>query len=489
MKSRKENLFVRNTNSTLRQPTLCGKLTSVVTLMCALTLTGMGVKAQTGTSQTLRLSLSEAQQYAVEHNKTLQNASLDVQKAEYSKWQTLASMLPQVKAGFDYQNMCGYEMRMGGGGSMMSMIPDTILIGGMPVPISIPSSGDASESSGTVIPMNPSGTFSITASVALTGAQVMGVILNNIAQEMTNIAYKQSEQSTRSNVRSVYVSILVMEDIVGLLDSSLANMQRLEQTTIASVAAGAAEQITADKLSVQVASLRNSINANRRSLQMLYNSMILQLGANVDSKIELTTKLEEVLDMNHLGQLTLGGFNIEENYNYQLLQQNEKLSKNNVRMAWMDCLPTLTAYYQYSSKTYFGKDEGFNMTPPNMIGASISLPIFTSGTRYAKINSSKIDHQETLNSRQQAEDGLRVQYNQLCYDLVNAIETYQIQKDNLNVSKRVFDNTTEKYKYGRASNLEVTNASTDIITAQSNYIQAVMSVVSAQVALENLLGK
>lgn len=458
-------------------------------LLCALAIPGMGAIAQTGEQKTLRLSLNEAQQYAVEHNYSLQNASLDVQKAEYSKWQTLSSMLPQVRAGFDYQNMCGYEMHMGGGGSMMSMIPDTILIGGVPVPISLPTSGDEAGSGGTVIPMNPSGTFSITASIALTGAQVMGVILNNIAREMTDIAYKQSEQSTRSNVRSVYVSILVMEDIVGLLDSSLANMQRLEETTKASVAAGAAEQITADQLSVQVASLRNSINANRRSLQMLYNSMILQLGADVDSKIELTTNLDEVLDMGYLGQLTLGGFNIEENYNYQLLQQNEKLSKNNVTMAWMDCLPTISAYYQYSSKTYFGKDEGFNMTPPNMIGASVTLPLFTSGTRYAKIKSSKIDYQENLNSRQQAEDGLRVQYNQLCYDLVNALETYQIQKTNLDITKRVFDNTTEKYKYGRASNLEVTNASTDIITAQSNYIQAVMNVVTAQVALENLLGK
>jgi len=461
----------------------------VITIALVLSATVTQAQTTPQQAQTLRLSLSEAQQYAVEHNYTLQNASLDVQKAEYSKWQTLASMLPQVKAGFDYQNMCGYEMHMGGGSSMMSMIPDTILIGGVPVPISLPTSSEETESSGTVIPMNPSGTFSITASIALTGAQVMGVVLNNIAQEMTNIAYKQSEQSTRSNVRSVYVSILVMEDIVGLLDSSLANMQRLEETTKASVAAGAAEQITADQLSVQVASLRNSINANRRSLQMLYNSLILQLGANVDSKIELTTQLDEVLDMEYLGGLTLGGFNIENNYNYQLLLQNERLSKNNLTMAWMDCLPTISAYYQYSSKTYFGKDEGFNMTPPNMIGASISIPLFTSGTRYAKIKSSKLDYQATLNSRQQAEDGLRVQYNQLCYDLVNAIETYQIQKANLDVSKRVFNNTTEKYKYGRASNLEVTNASTDIITAQSNYIQAVMSVVSAQVALEDLLNK
>ena len=156
-------------------------------------------------------------------------------------------------------------------------------------------------------------------------------------------------------------------------------------------------------------------------------------------------------------------------------------------MAWMDFTPTLSAYYQYSNKTYFGKDEGFNMTPPNMVGASISVPLLTVGTRVSSIKSAKIDLQEAVNSRRQAEDGLRVQYNQLCYDLASALENYDIQNRNLDVTQRVFNNVTEKYNYGRASSLEVTNASTDIISAQSNYIQAVMNVVSAQIALENLL--
>ena len=153
----------------------------------------------------------------------------------------------------------------------------------------------------------------------------------------------------------------------------------------------------------------------------------------------------------------------------------------------MNITPTVSAYYQYSAKTYFGKDEGFNMTPPNMVGASLSLPLFSSGANTMAIKSAKIDLQEAANSRRQAEDGLRVQYNQLCYDLASALETYDIQNRNLDVTQRVFANITEKYRYGRASSLEVTNASTDIITAQSNYIQAVMNVISAQTALENLL--
>lgn len=453
---------------------------TVVAAACSLVAT-----AQEG--KVLRLSLQEAEQYALEHNATMQNADLDMKKAELSRWQTLASMLPQVRAGFDYQNMCGYTMNFGGGGSMMSMIPDSINIGGMTVPISIPGSDTESTESSSGIKMNPNGTFSVTASVALTGAQIVGTMLQNVALQMTDITRQQTEQTTRSNVKNIYVSILVMEQTVSLLDSSLANLERLSATTQASVDVGAAEQVDADKLQVQVATMKSSINSTRRSLQALRNSMLLQLGADVDAQLELTTSVDDILSVDNAVQLLGKGFDITRNYNYKLLEQSEKVARQNVTMAWMDCTPTLSAYYQYSAKTYFGKDEGFNMTPPNMVGASVTLPLFTSGTRTAKIKSSKIDLQEAVNTRRQAEDGLRVQYNQLSYDLASALETYDIQTKNLDVTKRVFDNVTEKYKFGRASSLEVTTASSDIIQAQSSYIQAVMSVISAQLSLENLI--
>lgn len=455
-----------------------------VTLAAALLAVALGAKAQDG--GTLSLSLEEAQQYAVEHNAAMLNANLEVKKAEYSRWKTLSTMLPQVKAGFDYQNMCGYTMNFGSRGSMSSMIPDSITIGTMTLPISIPGSNTESTESGGIA-MNPSGTFSITASVALTGAQIVGTMLQNIAMKMTDISRQQTEQETRANVKNVYVSILVMEQTVGLLDSSLANLQRLAATSQASVDVGAAEQVDADKLQVQVAQLRSSINSTRRSLQALRNTMLLQLGADVSKSLELTTGLDDILSLDNATHLLGRGFDIEKNYSYQLLEQNEKLAKRNVAMAYMDLTPTLSAYYQYSAKTYFGKDEGFNMTPPNMVGANVSLPLFTSGTRTVNIKSAKIDLQEAANNKRQAEDGLRVQYNQLCYDLATALETYDIQSRNLEVTQRVFANITEKYNYGRASSLEVTTASTDIITAQSNYIQAVMNVVAAQISLENLL--
>jgi outer membrane protein TolC len=212
------------------------------------------------------------------------------------------------------------------------------------------------------------------------------------------------------------------------------------------------------------------------------------LGADVNATVELTTPVEAILNVNDAAQLLGETFHPENNYDYRLLEQNEKLAERNVTMAWMDFTPTLSAYYQFSKKYHYG-ETGMDMTPPNMVGFSISLPLVTSGTRYSNVKSSKIALQETQNTRRQAEDGLQVQYNQLRYDLASALETYDIQRRNLDVTQRVFTNIAEKYKYGRASSLEVTTASNDIIAAQNSYIQAAMNVISAQTALEILLNK
>lgn len=426
-----------------------------LTLTLALAALALGAGAQE--RQTLRLSLEEAQQYAVEHNAAMQNANLEVKKAEMERWKTISSMLPQVKGTFDYQNMLGYEMEMGMAGQTIK------------------------------IPLNPNGTFGVNAAVALTGAQVVGTMLQNLAVEMTDLSRQQTELQTRAQVKNVYVSHLVMQETIGLLDSSLANLERLAATSQAAVNVGAAEQVDADKLQVQVATLKSSINSTKRSLQVLKNSLLLQLGADANAELELTTAMDEILSVAAAARLMQEPFRIENNYDYQLLAKNEELSRRQVNMAWMDFLPTVAIFYQYSAKTYFGKDAGMNMTPPNMLGASVSLPIFTSGTRLANIKSARIALQETQNSRRQAEDGLRLQYNQLRYDLASALENYDIQSKNMEVTQRVFASLSEKYKYGRASSLELTQASTDIISAQSNYIQAVMNVISAQVALENLL--
>ena len=407
------------------------------------------------TAGSISLSLAEAQQYALDHNRTLKNATLDVQKAKAAKWQAIASMLPQVSASGDYSNYCGYEMNFGA----MSMAMPT------------------------------SGTLGVTASVALSGAQIISAKLSQIAMDMSDVTLLQNEKQIADQVKTLYYSALVMEQTVTLLESNLDNMNQLYKYTEESVKVGVSEQTDADQLLVQLATMQTSIRSSQRSLEMVYNSMRLQLGIDVETEIKLTQTIDELLNIEAAAALMGEEFVLDNNYSYQLLKQNTELAKQQVNVAKWNYGPTLSAYYQYSAKTYFGQEEGFNMTPPNMVGATLSVPIFSSLSRLKGVQSAKFDYEKQLNTLQDTQDALLVQHRQLCFNLSNAYETYETQKKNIDVTQRVFDNISNKYEYGAASSLDLTNAGTNLISAQSSYVQALMELVNAQISLEELLNK
>ena len=402
---------------------------------------------------TLNLSLSEAQDYAIDNNRSLRNADLAVQKAYAQRWQTIASMLPQLDMSWGFQSMMGYEM----------------LLGGMP------------------IKMNDNGTLSVTASVGINGQAVVGALLNNIAIDMQRLSLQQSEDDLRANVKTSYVSVLVLEDVVKLLDASLKNLEELVAITQSSIDAGMAEQTAADQIVVRVNTLKNNINANKRSTQLAINALKVLLNIPVDTELTLTSKLDDMLSAEAILQLLGKDFVLENNLNYQTLEKNVELAKTNVHMAGWAYGPTVALAYQYSDKSYFGKSEGLNMTPPNALSLSLSMPLWSSGKRAAGVVEKKIALEEARNLFAETTDNLAIQNEQLRYNLQNGYDTYVTEKENMRVTQQIFESTSQKYDQGVASKLDLINASNDLISAQSTYVQAVLTLVNAQVELEKFL--
>ena len=402
---------------------------------------------------TLNLSLQEAQDYAVAQNRSLKNADLAVQKAYATRWQTIASMLPSVDMSWAYQSMMGYKMNFGG------------------MPIEMPDNG----------------TLGVTAAVGINGQAIVGALLNNVAIDMQKLNLQQSEDNLRANVKTSYASVLVLQNVVTLLESSLANIEQMAEMTQRSVEVGAAEQTTADLIQVRVNTLKNNINANLRSTQLALNALKVLLDVPANTELVLTSTLEDFLSAEAVLKLLGYDFALENNLNYQLLEKNVELAKKNVHMAGWAYGPTVALAYQYSQKDYFGEKEGFNMTPPNAVSLNISMPLWSSGKRAAGVVEKKIALEEARNTFAETANNLGIQNEQLRYNLQNGYETYMNEKDNMEVTQRVFDNTSLKFQQGVASNLDLVNASNDLITAQSTYVQAVLTLVNAEVELEKFL--
>ena len=417
-----------------------------------------GAKENNDHTAVLQLSLPEAQEYAVKQNRSLRNASLAVQEAYAQRWQTIASLLPQVDGSYSYSNYLGYSA--------------TLSMGGLDAKINMPNVG----------------ALGVTTTIGINGQGIVGALLNNVAIKMKKIALEKSEDELRSSVMSAYVSVLALQSITGLLDSSLVNIQELEQMTQNAVNVGAAEQTSADQIRVRVNTLKNNINAQKRNVELANNSLKVLLDVPVETELVLTENMDEVLSPARVLDLLSQNFSIENNLNYQLLKQQVELAKRNVHMAGWAYGPTVALAYNYQNQTYYG-EGGMRMTPPNVIQVTVKMPLWSSGKRAAGIVEKKIALEEAKNTLSETSDNLEIQYRQLCFDLTNAYETYMNEKDNIEVTQRVFASATNKFKYGASSNMELTNASNDLINAQSTYVQAMLSLINAQAELEEFLNK
>ena len=70
-----------------------------------------------------------------------------------------------------------------------------------------------------------------------------------------------------------------------------------------------------------------------------------------------------------------------------------------------------------------------------------------------------------------------------------AILTVDFQKQNMVLAESVYNQTKKKYESGLASNTDITNVQTDLITAQTNYINALYDAVLAKVDYQKAVGK
>ncbi len=407
--------------------------------------------SQEPNEKAMRLTLKEAQDYALKYNKTIWNAGLSVSEAQKKTWETISAGLPQVNATVDYQNMMGFKM----------------------------------EFAGLTIPLEPTSNFQASVTQLLFSASYwVGIKMSKIGEEMTETARLQSELDVKQQTQSAYHAVLIAQENKKILGLNLKNIETLAKSTDDMVRVGVAEQTDADQLKVQVAAVMNGIKTVERHIELAYNLLRFQLGVDTDTEIVLTQTLEDLIAEKDVRETLSTGFDLNDNYNVRLLDGQIDLADKQISLEKASKLPTVAAFYNY---TYKIKRSTFDMSPNNVIGLQANIPLFASGQRYSRIQQAKIKLETAQNNKSVLTDQLLMQEKQLRFNLNNAVESFELQKNALEVSQRVFESITRKFQQGTASSLDVTTANTSLLQAQTNYINAMMEVFSAQTELEKLL--
>ncbi|MBP7463623.1 MAG: TolC family protein [Bacteroidales bacterium] len=433
---------------------------------------------------TMSLSLKQAKEFALENNRVLKNAQYDVAISKKQIWANIAQGLPQAEGSIGYTDFFNYEVELNfGGGGGTPDIDFTKLDAGDLEILSLLNQMMGSGTSTIKMDNSSSAKFQVS-QLVFSGQYLVGLKIAKIAHHLTELALESTEADIIEAVTSSYYIALVTIESSKTLDASIENLNKTLAQTKVMLAAGMAEQVDVDQLELAVMMLQNTKSQMQRAVQMSYNLIRFQLGVDANTEIVLTETLDDIIGQINFQALAGDSFVLENNPTYKMLLTQEEMTGKMMQLEKWNYAPTIVGFYSYNEKLI---TTDFDMNPKHIAGVTMTIPIFSSGMRNAKVQQKKIEFEKSKNTRLMVQDQLLMQEKQYRFDLINAIEQYELQKRGIDVAKRIYDNTEVKYTHGVASSLQLTQASDNYLKAQNNYISALMNLLQAKNNFDKLL--
>lgn len=440
------------------------KKRQVLTILLLFLFTGSIIRAQQSNGE-LKLSLKEAQEYAIQNNKMMITSRMEVEASKVAVWEIISNALPQVSASGSFTD----NLKL-----MTTLLPD--FIGGTDK--KIPVTFGTQFNSGA----------NIQASLLLFNAPLyIGIETTKLANKLSEKNLAKTELDTKESVSTAYFLILVSEKSLEILNGNIANLNETLKSTRSMYSAGMAESTDVDQMVSNVTMVENTRSSMQRSIELNYNLLRFQLGVAPETQISLTETLEGLTSQINIQALMSQQFDLKQNINYMLIEGQERMSSLTLKSQKASVLPTLSGFYSYGVNGMGDKISAQQWFQNSMTGLQLSVPIFASGQRYSQIKKAQINLNKASTTKDMVTEQLLLQEKQLRYNLVNANLQYISQKDNVDVSKRVFASTENKFKQGMASSLELTQANSLYLQAENNYVSALMNLLQTKLALDKLL--
>ncbi|MFW6218530.1 MAG: TolC family protein [Bacteroidota bacterium] len=433
-------------------------------------------------------SLAEAQAYALENNTKIVNAKYDVEIADARVWETTAMGLPQVSGSVDYQHIPGEIPTVdfaGGINEVFAAIFEALQREG--IQVDVPMGFEGQESEPVKLAVKNSTTYSATLSqLIFSGEYFVGLQASRTYKQLSKNSLENTELAIKENISMSYFTILSLEKNKIILDSSLMNLKSSIRDTRAMYETGMVEETDIDQLVLNAGNVENSLKSVERTIEISYKLFKIQMGLPLETKVQLTENIDNILFNLKIESPDVSGFNAEENISYKIAETQEKLDELNMKREKAMYLPSLNAFYSYQDKT---NAPDFDFTINHIIGFNISVPIFSSGMRNAKVKQARLEMIKSRNDKQLLEENLNMQVQQARYDYESAHEKYQIQRKNMELSKKIHEKTRVKFEQGVASSLDLTQAHGQYLDSTSKYTSAVIDLLNARINLDKILNR
>lgn len=421
--------------------------------------------------EVLTLSIDEAIELALSDNPTIKVANLEIERYDYVRKQTLASLYPSVDVSGQY-SLAIRRQEMAEGFSFGGK--NTFNLGGsVALPLFVPA---------------------IYEQLKMTRTQMESAVESARATRIDMVA----------SVRSAYYNVLLAEQSLAVLKEAIKTTEQVVKNTENLYKNGLASEYDYLTAEVQLSNLKPQVlqTENAIGLTKLQLKMYLSIPEGVD--IAVVGTLDGFRDAVLLNEEF--SYNIEDNTTVRSLDIQAKMLKHQERLIQSSRMPSIAAFGQVS---YMGQERvdlsglmgggmpraaaaeqsKFWWQTPISVGAQISIPIFAGFKKTNQLREVRNQMAQLNIQREYAEQGIRLQIEQAVNTLLTARETMLSNELTVQQAEKAYNISLTRYNAGAGTILELNSSQLSLTQAQLSYSQSIYDYLSAYASYEKTLGK
>ena len=425
-------------------------------------------------------TLQQCLGYAVEHNSNVKKSALDREKAERARQEVLGALLPQISgsAGLN-DNLKKAKFIMPN--FMNNFLPEKMR--------------DPNASEYMTIEMGTK--YSANAGLAL-NQQLLNMSLFNtldiakVSKQMAELGALSTEEDVIAQTATLYYGVQVTQYAASQMLRSVELVEQMLRMMEVNYASGLVKKVDVDRLRVNLTNLKTQQSAIESGLEVQKNLLKLQMGFEVTEPIAVPALDLSLMAQQEIAAVGSPTFDPIRHIAYRQLQQREKMAELQERAKKYEYLPTLSLalnlQYNHMSDQLFGGATNYGY-PTAMVGVSLRMPIFSGGSRLAKVRESHLDLLKAQEDLHALDQSLRMANLNASLKLRDTRRTIALQRDNQALAEQVLDLAQKNYSLGVVSLSDVLNASQSLVQAQMSYASALGDYMKAFIDLKRSRGE
>lgn len=445
-----------------------------VILMLLPSLAFTSVKAQ----DVLKLNLSKALEIALIENPTVKVADKEIEKKKYAQKGSYAALFPQISFAADYNRTLKKQvMYMDGFDMGSSKIPE-----GTEVP---------DMSKGIEVGRDNNWSLGFNASMPLVNASLWkSLSISALDVELSVEQARSSKIAMVNQVKNSFYNVLLANDSYHVFKESYDNAmenyldikKKYEQGTVAEYDLIRAD-VTVKNSEPNMLQALNSLTLAKWQLKAL-------LGMDLETEIDCEGTLVD-FETELFADFLSTDTTLAENTDLKQIDLQTEQLKKTLMMQKFDYLPTLslTGLYQWTSMNNDFKFKDYQWNPYSMIGVSLSVPIFSGGSKYHKIKQTQVSMQQMDLQREDTKRNLQLAIKQYMDNMNTCIKKFDAAQKGVEQANRGYLIAQKRYDTGAGTLLEMNDAELALTQSKLNFNQSIYDYMVSKSDLEKVLGQ